>query len=282
MHLPRNYLKSALARRPLQPFWRALYKISVYGMGYRLPDASISGEDHALDVLRREFARRSGQAIIVDGGARYGEFTESFAGEQAFQVHAFEPNPSSNQVLSRKFSGVPNVTLNAIALSDVVGEAELYDQGDEGSPFASTLRQRLEVFGKGIDRTTRVPTTTLDHYFAGLPSAISLLKLDIEGAEEAAIRGAANLLAKKKIEIVFLEHSHVSALTGLTIFRIGSFFSNFHIYRVIPGGVVPIRTLGRPYSPWDEVMAYCNLLLVREDLALSEETRRYLGGRVAV
>lgn len=129
---------------------------------------------------------------VIDGGANSGIFTCAF-GALGARVHAFEPLPSIREHLDR------NIALNGLehradvvpaAISDTPGEAVM-DLG-AGAVAASIVRRR------GGEEVT-VKVESLDHYAQTADlGPVSFIKLDIEGAEGAALRGAKELIARDR------------------------------------------------------------------------------------
>ena len=115
------------------------------------------------------------------------------------QIHSFEPEPSSMAVLQSKYGKHPKVVLSDLAASDCVGSLPL--QIHRERPFNTSFN----TF-KGADDsdiiTKEIQTTTLDAYIE-LHGCPDLLKLDIEGHEDRALRGVEANIAK--IGIVILE-----------------------------------------------------------------------------
>jgi FkbM family methyltransferase len=60
----------------------------------------------------------------------------------------------------------------------------------------------LEGFGKTIEFAQQVRVTTLDKYWNSV-RRIDFIKIDIEGAEEAALNGANNILSENRISMIF-------------------------------------------------------------------------------
>lgn len=139
--------------------------------------------------------------IVWDVGASVGLFTVHCAA-RAGQVVAFEPDPATlrrNQenVALNGLSG--KVVFQPVALGETSGELELQSDGLDGcAPTITNLgrhRHSLKVQVETMDRLIE----------AGVP-APSVLKIDIEGAEIVALRGAGRLLASTgRPRLVFVE-----------------------------------------------------------------------------
>ena len=129
--------------------------------------------------------------IVIDGGANTGIFTCAF-GMLGASVHAFEPLPGPRDQLAR------NVALNGIEhrtriVPVAIGEADAWAEMSIGrGPVSASI-----VHGEG--ETVRVEVQSLDSYLATAATGrISFAKLDIEGAETAALRGASALIARDR------------------------------------------------------------------------------------
>jgi len=122
---------------------------------------------------------------FVDVGANIGLFSLA-AGKvvgQTGRVYAFEPDSGNCALLKRNMeqNGYAKVTIVAKAVSDRSGTCMLFE-----SEFNKGDHRTYEV-SKGRKHVT-IETVSLDAYFpAG--TRIDMIKMDIEGAEEAALKG---------------------------------------------------------------------------------------------
>jgi FkbM family methyltransferase len=141
---------------------------------------------------------------VLDCGAHIGEYTVLFAQlvGAAGSVHAFEPDPRVFSLLEGNVerNRLSNVTLNNLALCDRLGVERLAFGAD---PTMSSLVRFSE--DQDLDEAP-TGTTTLDHYLEerGL-TVIHAIKMDIEGAEAAALSGADRLLGDLRPGLVFVE-----------------------------------------------------------------------------
>lgn len=133
-------------------------------------------------------------ATFVDGGANIGFYSLLAARLVGSEGHvvAFEMMPDTAEILRRHVNDnrASRVSIVAQALSDRAGElvAASVAPGQHGQ--ASIVAQG------GAGRVlVDVETTTLDQALAHL-GTIDLLKLDLEGAEHLALRGAGSVLSR--------------------------------------------------------------------------------------
>jgi FkbM family methyltransferase len=147
----------------------------------------------AFDPVELEFVRSTlapGSAAI-DVGANVGVYTvaAALAGARVIAVEADgDYIPRLRENLAR--NGIGDVDVVAAAAGDVDGEAELTIATDRSF---STIKQLASYSPSGEVR--RVPVRRLDTIWtdAGEPD-VSLVKIDVEGAEVEVLRGAERLL----------------------------------------------------------------------------------------
>jgi FkbM family methyltransferase len=141
--------------------------------------------------LLLRLATEGGDAVV--GGAYFGDHAILLARALSARggvVHAFEPNPSQAEMLERnaQLNGLDNLRISRRALWHADGERLRLEDTD--------ALAHVEAAGDTADGTA-VDTTTVDAYLETQKiDAVGLLMLDVEGAEYAALRGAARLLAR--------------------------------------------------------------------------------------
>jgi FkbM family methyltransferase len=197
-----------LARRLLEP-GHAYRAVGGYAMEIDREDpfqaAMIVGlfDRHSLAVVRR-YARPG--STVFDVGAHLGYFTMRFArwvGPRG-AVHAFEPDPRLAPRVRRhvEINGLTWVSVNECGILDTVSSAHQLALPDQLG-WSSTVPGVWDA-----TRAVPVPVTTLDAYVAEReidPRAIGVIKLDVEGAEPEALRGAARTLRQKEAALL-VEH----------------------------------------------------------------------------
>ncbi|KLI63900.1 FkbM family methyltransferase [Aurantiacibacter marinus] len=144
-------------------------------------------EPHETQVIQRIL--RPG-ATFADVGANIGYFTllASHIVGPAGHVHAFEANAQTHALLSENMArnSATNVSAHLLAVSDEAGSAVIHhcEPGNAGRDMA--------MAAKPEDRGSTVRMERLDTVLAN--TSITLIKLDIEGGEAKALRGAEALL----------------------------------------------------------------------------------------
>lgn len=134
--------------------------------------------------------------VVVDGGANKGRVTQRLlAALPGCRVEAFEPLPRLARKLAKRFRDDPRVTVHAQALGEAAATLPLTVLS---RPTLSSLRTPTGIRDKYADQTLLV-TETVDVAVVRLDAAVSrvdVLKLDVQGYELPALRGAAGLLSE--------------------------------------------------------------------------------------
>jgi len=142
--------------------------------------------------------------VVFDVGANTGLFAAAvFDHWPRAQVHSFEPQP---QLVPRiremaALNGLQDRhTINWCAVGGSSGEAEFFQNRN---PISASLI-KAKAARRSIRRVDRVAVTTLDEYARTRAlTRADLLKLDVEGVELDALRGATNVL--KSVRLIFIE-----------------------------------------------------------------------------
>jgi FkbM family methyltransferase len=135
--------------------------------------------------------------VAIDVGANTGIWSMQLS-RFAQHVHAFEPNPICFRQLARVLP--PRVAVHRCALSDHVGTAELrFDPNNTGVGTIERGNQLQD--NPGIERvdTMEVEVTRLDAFnFVG----VALIKIDVEGHEEAVLCGAEEIIRRDRPTVI--------------------------------------------------------------------------------
>lgn len=193
---------------------------------------------------------------FVDVGANFGVHSlmlaDHLTGSRPF--HLFEPNPAAAVLLRRSLLAnglVSRAVLRTEALSDRAGEARLTRWAELWG--GASLRSREEIGGDDHpwldlavpDESVTVRTTTLDAYCDAHDLAtLDLVKIDVEGHEDAVLAGMTGVLDRSPDARVVLEFTFAAYrdpegfwATLTDVFP--------HRWALAPDGTRrPVRTLG--------------------------------------
>ncbi|MGA7180848.1 MAG: FkbM family methyltransferase [Thiobacillaceae bacterium] len=174
---------------------------------------------------------------FIDVGANSGFFTllASRRVGPAGRILSFEPVPSMHKRLLENIAlnDMKNVSVQTVALSNAEGTLPLFE-GPEGHKGISSLRH--------IDNsaaTIEVKTMPLDK-FRDTISTVTLVKIDVEGAEQLVLEGMAKMLNKDHPYLVIEITDEYLHAFGHTAARLANFLIEFgyRMYRIGSEGLV--------------------------------------------
>ncbi|MCX7888838.1 MAG: FkbM family methyltransferase [Rhodobacteraceae bacterium] len=175
---------------------------------YRLKPGRVATE-RAVDIPA--FHALGPGDLAIDCGANLGLITRILA-EHGAEVHAFEPNPDAFRALERATAAFPNVIRHQKAVLDAPGRMILHHHLNYHlNPERFSSRSSLYGEKRNVDgsRGTEVEVIDLAEFIRGLDRPVSLLKLDIEGAEYAVIDKLIATGLIDRVGLVFAEtHAH--------------------------------------------------------------------------
>ena len=162
---------------------------------YWVPTASKDAVIYDLGEQKRNIygTRIRPGDIVLDAGANVGVFTRKALLAGAAKVVAIEPGPENLECLRRNF---------ATEIAD--GRVVLYSKGiwdkDDVLKFAiDPNNSAMDTFVRKIEnpKSIQVPVTTVDRLVTELRlPGVDFIKMDIEGAEQKAVVGSKNTIAK--------------------------------------------------------------------------------------
>jgi FkbM family methyltransferase len=192
-----NWLKKIIIASPLEGIARRVYRFFNPVGEDVIGRKNAAYDEQTFAVMQRCLRKDS---ICVDVGCHAGAILKEMLRLAPAGTHyAFEPIPELYQKLIVSF---PNVKVFDVALSDSVGEVSF--QHVISNPGYSGLKKRSYDRPHESVEAIKVKTDLLDNIIPA-DRPISLIKIDVEGAELQVLRGAANTIRKSSSVIIF-EH----------------------------------------------------------------------------
>jgi len=160
------------------------YAFPIYRLCYRAFKASADRAERQL-LERVLFAGD----VVVDAGANIGIYSQFLArcvGATGI-VHSFEPSPENFRRLQSATRKLANVRLSQAAVGEYSGKSKLY--------LSDKLNVDHRTYTTEVDsrHTMPIDIITLDDYFKS-GQRVDLIKMDIQGYELHALRGAKRVL----------------------------------------------------------------------------------------
>jgi FkbM family methyltransferase len=158
---------------------------------YLTRNSFLSSVEMDLQVARRCIPEGG---RVLDVGANIGFNTLQYAEAGAARVDAFEPTPELLDRLRVYEDDV--IHIHPVALSNHAGEMSLFLSKDtnQGSTLDAVTSGNREVFGE-TPNAVKVRVETIDALFPDVQ--FDFVKLDIEGHELEALKGAERMLAER-------------------------------------------------------------------------------------
>ena len=231
--------------------------------GYRIQRIPGNRFQAMRDTLKMLSARGYAPSMVIDGGANMGQWT-SLAGpifpDAVF--HLIEPQPACEAALAAVTRDRPRMIVHRLAItapgvSSVVILGGAHEVGSSGAYVALPEESGADAM--------QCPAATLDALFAHVaPEHGVMLKLDLEGHELEALRGAVELLKKVEVvlsEVRFYDINH----GGRPVFRQLLMFLSDHGFELYDIAALTAR-------PKDKRLALGDVVFVRRDSALRADS----------
>lgn len=254
---------SAMSRPSMQPLNGAMLKFSLYAMGIGYSERSDrNGERRWLGELRRRLAAGGdSDFVIFDVGANVGGYAREVVGVfgDSAVIHAFEPSRATFERLCDATADIGRIVRNNLGVGSSAATATLYTDGD-GSTLASLYPRDLEHFDRSMNRSETVELVSVDDYCErnGI-GRIDLLKLDIEGNEYEALRGAERMIRSGRIRFIQFEFGATTLAARVSFHDLWELLSpSFDIYRILRRGLQPVRR----YEESCEIFMYQNFVAI--------------------
>ncbi len=177
--------------------------------------------------------------IIIDGGAYTGdtviEFCKSTNNE--VEIFAFEPDKENYKGLKSNLQGFSNVNIYCYGLWSKNTVVPFSMKSNMGSYIVDDNNET-------DDKTVKIKVVSLDSFFDSTKVKPTLIKLDIEGAELEALKGAKEIIKKYKPKLQICIYHHTEHSWEIPLF-IKSLVPEYKMY------------LGHHTESWGDSVLYC-------------------------
>ncbi|MDB0037791.1 FkbM family methyltransferase [bacterium] len=171
--------------------------------------------------------------VFVDVGANIGLMSifASLIVKDAGKVFSFEPNPATFDILNKNIglNNLSNVQTVPYGVGSVPKSTKIYDRWDAGRGSATLIKPDFDTDSYNID------IVTLSDYFKDKDCAIDVIKIDIEGYELEALKGAKKVIEEKS-PILIVEISdnreNFEGANGKDIFEFVKSIDNYRVFKM--------------------------------------------------
>ncbi|MGH2521464.1 MAG: FkbM family methyltransferase [Anaerolineales bacterium] len=200
---------------------------------------------------------------VFDLGANFGQFTllaAQLVGPGG-QVFAFDPSPQAFAALQRNvaLNGFPQVICRQVAVSNAPGTTTFYATPSTDLGTGSLAQAAAEHFHRDAAPIT-VNVERLDDYFDQVPRPVSVIKMDIQGAELLALQGAERLIRYHHPALLLEVEGELTHAFGYRPEDLGAYLRDLGYGRIYS---VPRRPWHRPkLLNWRELESHDILCLL--------------------
>lgn len=262
--LVNRYTRGRLGKEAAQPLFEWLHLLGLNGMNYGTGwSIQGSGEVNALSYVRDILKNEKNPIVIFDVGANVGEYTKGLLDlfqDVRKEIHCFEPSVDTFRQLSNNISDKA-VKFNQFGIGESDSTLKLYSDSS-GSKLASVYKRKLEHFSIEMNRVEEIPVRSIDSYCIEYNIIhIHFLKLDIEGNELDALKGAKQMMDKGGIDFIQFEFGGGN-IDSRTFFQDFYYLLSprYDIFRILNDGIYPIKG----YKETMEIFVTTNYLAKRK------------------
>jgi FkbM family methyltransferase len=231
----------------------AAYMNAICGLGWS-PSLELEAKSAVVWIAR------GSDYTVIDAGANIGDWTSLFhkhAADRTGTIYALEPQPAAAariRALNLKCCEVVE-----LALGEHPGRATFHTSG----PLDTTgsLFDRNDTYGRGRTYGSfEVEVVRIDDFvrMRGI-ERIDFMKMDLEGGEHQALKGAAECLRSRRIRALSFEFG-TSNVNARVFFReIYDLLAGngFAIFRVTPAGrLIPVSAYAEDYECFARTTTY--------------------------
>lgn len=219
-------------------------------------------EEYETELFKKNIKKGD---TILDIGAHIGYYTllaARLVGDKG-KVYAFEPAPRNFELLKKniKENGYSNVVLINKAVADMDGESKLFLNNENTGDHRIYNPQDQRKFIK-------IQTVMLDSFFKNKSTKVDFIKIDVQGSEVRAFKGAVSLIKENRnIKILTEFWPKGLKLSGSSALEYASFLekNRFQIYDIDEAEktikLINIKSLLKP--PENEAHDFRNLFCTR-------------------
>jgi FkbM family methyltransferase len=253
-----NLYCKIFSREVFQSMHKLIYQLSLKGMGININGGiSMTGETLLFSKFLNKYNKED--TVIFDVGANVGGYSKLLATYlPKAKVYAFEPVSVNIKAYNKIHGSNKNIELVPMGAGEKNSKEFIYYPKCDGP---SALPSLHDVFKNNEDlQKEKVEIIKLDDFCKkrGIKK-IDLIKLDIEGNELAALKGAKKMIKEGKIKIIQFEFNFINVYSRVWMEDFKDLLKDYEFYRILPKGLAKVDFSKKIFS---EIYGYQNILAV--------------------
>jgi FkbM family methyltransferase len=248
--------RRVFGRQRFQGLFHRLHRLALVGLNYDIDDPQLNGEYALLDRLAGDWSGK--RPVVFDVGGFRGEWSAAVL-ERAPQarVFTFEPNSDSFDRIRTRLGDRASIQPFALGAEDALGSLS----APPGMPQMGSLHVRdLRQFDLVVEEIESVMVRSIDSFCTERDiDQIDLLKLDVEGHELEALRGATGMLQRGAIDAVQFEFGGTAIDSHVFLRDVLQVLSEYSVFRILRDGLDPLGD----YDERAEIFVLSNFVALR-------------------
>ncbi|WP_163205654.1 FkbM family methyltransferase [Clostridium caseinilyticum] len=170
-----------------------------------------------VQYFDEEIISLKSEEIFIDGGAFTGDTIESFLKQvdgNFKKIYSFEPEKSKNEEFLKRLAGIKNIRLLPYGLWNKKELVSFMSNNSAASKIEKNGNSSIEV-------------TSIDEFLQG--KEVTFIKMDIEGAELEALKGAENTIKRYKPKLAICVYHKPMDIVNIPIY-LKSIVPEYNIY----------------------------------------------------
>jgi len=225
-----------------------------------------NGESFFVQNILPRLIESGFHPIFFDVGANVGNYALGLRNRfPDANIYTFEPVRSTYDLLNNNVSGCRIDTYN-LGLGDKKGRATIFNKANNNNTELATLYSDVFKAGgksEGEITSSQCEIDTIDNFCDTTQvKNIHFLKIDVEGHELSVLKGASEMLKRKRIDIIQFEFNSHNIYSRVYLRDFFLSLNDFEIFRILPNGLLRLGA----YNSANEIFLLQNLLAVRKDI----------------
>lgn len=239
-------LTPTFGSKKFKRFYQVLKNISLLGLNYRGTDINSDGELFFINAVKDHYKSHPGSLVLFDVGANVGNYSKAldmvFAGTNR-EIHAFEPFSKAYDALCSNSVGIKNFKAHRLGLSDKKETVSFLSSSDY-SEVGGLYEKDFSQYNFSLDIKEEVEFDTIKNFCErNKITNINFLKVDVEGHDFFAIKGAGDMLTENRIEFIQFEYGAANYLSKTYLYDFFQLLApHYHLYRLLNNGFDKIET----------------------------------------
>ena len=259
-------LKPTFGSKRFHRFYSVMRNIALQGLNFRNNDIATDGELFYLKSISRHYGENTAPLVLFDVGANVGDYSRLL--NDTFRTHkkkiySFEPFSKAYADLKKLEQAAPEITAVNLGLGEK-REKVTFLSSSEYSKVGGLYNKDFSEYNFSLNIREEASFDTIDNFCADHQiDRIHLLKVDVEGHDFFALKGAENMLKTNRIDFIQFEYGAANYLSKTYLYDFFQLLApNYHLCHLLKNGYFEIRE----YNTDIEIHLLTNYVAINKSL----------------